>query len=170
MRHRSILILLIAALVAATGCSGKQQYTILPLPHMDEMIAERKVVVEGVVEESRSSTEWTLSQPLGSGQWRRDAVVAVNRVVKGNETATRLKLSNYRPLTEQELAAFPDVYGIHNRSRLLLGYDLRWGSSFRNLCIVPLGNTPEFDNALRQAAIMRAQRGAGTQPSSQRSN
>jgi hypothetical protein len=170
MRHRALLVLLIAALVAATGCSAtQQQYTVVPVPQMDVMIGERKVVVEVVVEQSRMSSDWSLSQPLGNGRWRRDAVVAASRVIKGEETATRLKLSNYRELTEQESAAFPDGYGIHNNSRLLLGYDSRWGNSFKNLCIVPLGNTPEFDDALRQAAMMRARR-AATHPSSQRSN
>jgi hypothetical protein len=132
---------------------------------MDAMIGERKVVVEVVVEQSRWTSKWSPSAPLGNGRWRRDAVAAASRVVKGKETATRLKLSNYRPLTEQESAVFPDIYGIHNNSRLLLGYDSRWGGSFKNLCIVPLGNTPEFDDALRKAAIMRAQR-AATRPAS----
>ncbi len=49
-----------------------------------------------------------------------------------------------------------------------IGYDQRWGDRLTALAIVPLGNTSDFNEALQQAAMMRAERGV-THPASRHS-
>jgi hypothetical protein len=84
-------------------------------------------------------------------------------VLKGSVQARTIELTDYRSLAPEERAAFVDNYGIHVNSVVRVGYDQRCGGRLTNLAIVPLGNTAEFDEALRQAATRRMQR-AATQP------
>jgi hypothetical protein len=168
MRHRSAIIIF-PLLALAAGCSTKQQFSLLTPFESQAVLAERSVVVEVTVKQARRSMEWSLTQPLGNGKYREDALVSVDRVVAGKENASQLKLANYRPITRQEASVFPDGYGIHNSLRLLLAYDSRWGSSYDNLCVVPIGYTPEYNEMMRR--FREEQSSAATsQPTAERSD
>ncbi len=162
-----------ALTVGGIGCAGKQEYRIVSPEQRDELLRENAVVVEGHVVASKHTLQPTASQYLfffipmsvSTKNPRYDATVAVDRVLKGNVQEKTIELSDYRGLTEQENAAFLDGYGIHYHSLVRIGYDRRRGDRLADLAIVPLGNTPKFDEALRQAAAMRAATRPASKPS-----
>lgn len=156
--------ILIALMLAGAGCAGKQDYRIVPAEQRDLLLRDNAVVVEGRVVRSKHTLRPTAGQStsilfipmsVSAKNPRYDATVAIDRVLKGEAPSSTIELRNYRPLTAEENAAFVDGYGIHNNSVLRIGFDRRGGGRFTSLTIVPLGNTPEFDEALRQAASVR---------------
>ncbi|MGH7179012.1 MAG: hypothetical protein ACREJC_16665 [Tepidisphaeraceae bacterium] len=130
------------------------------------MLNDNAVIVEGHVIAAKRTLQPAASQYLfffiptsvSTENPRYDATIAIDRVLKGTVQGSTIELSNYRALTAEENAAFVDGYGIHINSVLRVGYDQRHGERLTALVIVPLGNTPEFDEALRQAAMLRARR------------
>ena len=171
------MFILTALLVGGIGCAGKQDYRIVSPERRDELLHENTVVVEGHVIASKDTLRPTASQylfffmPIGviMTNPRYDATVTIDRVLKGSVKERTIEFADYRDLTEQENAAFADGYGIHINSVIRIGYDQRRGDRLSDLAIVPLGNTPEFDEVLRRSATMRAQ-GAGTRPTSKPSD
>ena len=164
--------ILTALMVGGIGCAGKQDFRIVRAECRDELLRENAVVIEGHVIKSVHTAQPVeyiffvipLADSMKNATY--DGVVAVDRVLKGSVEDKTIKLSNYRALTSEENAAFADGYGLHMNSVVRLGYDHHHGDRLTALAIVPLGNTPEFDEAIRQAALMRAQK-AATRPISQ---
>jgi hypothetical protein len=162
--------ILTALLISSIGCAGKQDYRIVPREQADGLLSESAVVVEGHVIAGRlraTATQYLFFIPMNLSMKnpRYDATVAVDRVLKGRVKEKTIRLVDYRGMTKQEYAAFADGYGIHNHSVVRIGYDRRRGDRLTKLAIVPLGNTPEFDEALRQSEAKRTQR-AATRPAS----
>ena len=169
---RRIALIIVASMLISLGCAGKQDFRVLPADQRDQLLQEKAVVVEGRVIASKHTLNPTFDQYLfffipqsvSTKNPRFDATVAIDRVLKGNLSSNTIELSDYRALRPEENALFADGYGVHNNSVLRLGFDRRSGDRLTNPVIVPLGNTPEFDDALRQAAAMRAR--AATRPAS----
>src|SRR5690242_8014970 len=81
---------------------------------------------------------------------RFDASVWVDSVLKGDDKPEQIPLTNYRPLTREESALIPYGHPIHDGLRLRVGYNRLRADSVTGLTLVPLGNTPEFEEALRR--------------------
>jgi len=165
----TVAIILTAIGLTSAGCAQQQQdYRIISVKDRDRLMQDNTVVVEGHVVVSKLGVQpptagdyfwhsFYFYIPAGfSHKPRYDATIAVDRVLKGNMQEKTLELTDYRSLTPEEHAAFVDNYGIHQNSMVCVGYDQRCGGCLTNLAIVPLGNTAEFDKALRQAAAQHA--------------
>jgi hypothetical protein len=165
-----VALILGALAISSAGCAGKQDYQVLAFDQRDQLLQEKAVVVEGRVIASKHTLNPTFDQYLfffvpqsvSTGNPRFDATVAIDRVLKGDVSSNTIELSDYRAIRPEEDALFADGYAIHNNSVLRLGFDRHSGNRLTDLVIVPLGNTPEFDDALRQAAAMRSR--AATRP------
>jgi hypothetical protein len=151
-------IISVAILALACGCASKQDYRVISAANRDDVLATSKYVIEGRVIGARISYRPVWQNyvffwlPIGVSTMnaRYDATVEIDAVLKGDVKPEMIELRNYRPLSTNERALLPDEYGIHNGLRLRLGFDRRRGDSISGLAIVPLGNTPEFDEALRR--------------------
>jgi hypothetical protein len=155
-----------AALFAA-GCSAEQQFVLADRTAADQVFVEHKIVIDGhttmnysYAREHWYQTLFPFLPILTAGGARHDVDVVVERVVKGSETRTALKIRNYRELTPDEIRMLPypnDVMGIiGGEMRVRLGYDDRSGDRFSNLHIIAIENTPTMAAALRHAATLPA--------------
>ena len=153
---RTAVLIFTFAICTAAGCAGKQDYHVYSADQR-ELLLQKAVAVEGRVIESRRTLRPTANQylfffiPTGVSikNPRFDATIAVDRVLKGQVSSKTIELRDYRPMTAEERSLFVDGAGIRNHLVLRIGYDRRSGNRFTGLAIVPIGNTPEFDAALR---------------------
>lgn len=145
------------------GCASPQDFALLDPSTPDASLRQSKVVVEGhtVGSHSRYRPTWyetlfpflpILNAPGGS---IHDLEIDVDRVVAGQETNATLQIRDIREFTEQEQDLLPPPHDVMNHFiggvRIRLGYDKRSGNSYRNLKIVPLGNTPEMEADIQAA-------------------
>ena len=156
---RISLIPFALAFASCLGCSTKQDYEIVPYEHRDALLADNPIVVEGVVTHSSRAFRPTLSQrifffiPMGVSTKNPayNAAVAVDTVLKGDGGPRTIRLRDYRRMRREEHALFVDGLGLHMNSRVRLGFTRRRGDRLDDLEIAPLGNTPGFDEAMREA-------------------
>lgn len=155
------------SVLVCLACSKKQDYCVVPTERRDELLRMNAFVVEGRVSRSGTTLRAPLSQyiffwiPVGAVTTspRHDTTVVVEAVLKGEPHVRTVRLRDHGPLRARDRSLFPDGY-LHMNSLLRVGYDRRRGDRFTGLTLCPLGNTPEFDEAMRQAVILRARRAA----------
>jgi len=150
--YRTLLAMELAviALLVAGGCYSKQNYHVLSPASGDELLNKCNVVVEGRVVYVRTRTlrRWQevvfFCWPyLGeeTGPARYDVSIDIDQVLKGDPNMPRrLQIDNCRPLTDDESPFFfASVGGIFPSDvRVRIGYNHKFGNTFRNLTVVPL--------------------------------
>jgi len=91
---------------------------------------------------------------FGTKRWN-EFDVAIDRVIKGDVNSSVLHVHDYRSLSAQESDLIPGGYGIIDGIRLRLAFDGKFGDSFRNLRIVPLGMTPQLKAVFELSESLR---------------
>jgi len=152
--YRTLLAMELAviALLVAGGCYSRQNYHVLSPASGDELLNKCNVVVEGRITsvEKRDKRSWGQviffcfsfdEEPQGPTRYNVD--LSVERVLKGDPNMPRrIQINNCRPLTPQESEVFSETF-FPNNSRVRVGYNHKFGSTFRNLTVVPLAEASE---------------------------
>lgn len=132
-------------LIILHGCARQQNYEILPSTDAASVDSSQNVLDVTTVHTSRTEhVNFPLSEKVETL-----AVLTVDQVLRGGEQHKSLNLRNYRNLTPEERALFPYGWGIMQGVRLRIGYKDRFGDRFVNLKIMPIGLTPEVQDAVR---------------------
>ena len=151
--HRCLLAteLIVVVLLVMGGCYSKQNYHVLSAQSGDELLNKCNVVVEGqiVYGRHRSLRRWQevvfFCWPyLGDerGPSRYDVFIDIDTVLKGDQNMPRrLQVDNCRPLTAEESVIFSQAF-FPNNSRVRIGYNHKFGNTFRNLTVVALETPP----------------------------
>lgn len=169
------VLLLISPLLTA-GCGrAVQDYAVLAPSSRAAALDDSKVIVEGRVTQSRSYDTATFADYLfffiphgpNTANRRGDMSITIERVLRGDPRSATIELHDYRPLKPSEFERFPDSFGMfHQQLFVRLGYDGRRGNRLKDLRIVPLRVTPEFEASLLRAKQRRSQTSPSSRPSS----
>jgi hypothetical protein len=136
-----------AVLLLAAGCAHKQDYRMLPADRASDVMQSRFVVEGESTRVANYLTRWAASAP----PTRHDVTIAVDKVIKGDETAKTLELKGIRQLTDDDRRCLPNPFAELAWTKYRIAYDARRGGRFENLQIVPLANTPVMEGVIARS-------------------
>jgi len=146
-------VTLITLLIATSGCA-KQNYQVLAADQAGLILDHRKIVFDATVISASVTLKPSLSNyifffiPAGVSMDNAEysASLHIDVLRKGDPGVSVFEIHNYRKMTHEEIALFPDQYGMHNNSRIRVGYDENLFGRWRQLAIAPFGNVPGWEH------------------------